>query len=75
MVIYWQGQHILYEGMYEYNKIPMGNAAPYMSCVAGVQSKCLNADTHGPYKYGGLKKHIILIIKPNHSIRAFLRNR
>ena len=51
MVIYWQGQHISYEGMYEYNKIPMGNTAPYMTCDVSVQSRGLNADTHGHYKY------------------------
>ena len=50
----------------------MGNAAPYMACDVSVQSKGLNADTHGHYKYRGLKKCIILIIKPNHSIRVFL---
>ena len=53
----------------------MGNAAPYMACDVSVQSKDLNADPHMHYKYRGLKKRIILIIKPNHSIRAFLKNR
>ena len=53
----------------------MGNAAPYMACHVSIQGKGLNADTHGHYKYRGLKKHIILIIKPNYSIRAFLKNR
>ena len=52
----------------------MDNAAPYMTCDVDVQSKDLNADTPGHYKYRGLKKRIILIIKPNHSIRAFLKN-
>ena len=60
--------------MCEYN-IPMGNAAPYMACDVKVQSKGRNADTHGYYKYRGLKKRIILIIKPNHSVRAFVKNR
>ena len=62
MVIYWQGQHISYESMYEYNKIPMGNAAPYMACDVSVQSKGLNADIHGHYKYRGLEKCIILTL-------------
>ena len=52
MVIYWQGKH---EHMYEYNKIPMRNAAPYMACDVSVQSKGLNADTHSHCKYRGLK--------------------
>ena len=61
--------------MYEYNKISMGNAAPYVACDISVQSKGLNAGKHGHYKYRGLKKRIILIIKPIHPIRAFLKNR
>ena len=52
----------------------MSNAAPYIACDVSVHSKGLNADTHGHYKYRGLKKRIILIIKPNHSIRAFLKD-
>ena len=59
MAIYWQGQHIC-EDMHEYNKIPMGNAVPYMTCDVSVQNKGLNGDTHGHYKYRGLKKRIIL---------------
>ena len=54
MVIYWQGQHISYEvmyEMYEYNKIL--NAALYIACDVSVQSKDLNEDTHGCYKYRG----------------------
>ena len=41
----------------------MGNAAPYMACDVSVQSTDLNADTHSHYKYRGLKKRSILIIK------------
>ena len=40
----------------------MGNAAPYMACDVSVQSKGLNADTHGHYKYRGLEKCIILTL-------------
>ena len=53
----------------------MGNAVPVMACNISVQIKGLNADTHGHYKYRRFKKSIILIIKPYHSIRAFLKNR
>ena len=53
----------------------MGNAASYMACDVSIKNKGLNADTHGHYKYRELKKHIILIIKLNHSIRAFLKSR
>lgn len=56
--------------MNEYNKIPMDSAAPYMACDVSVQSKGVNADTHGHDKYRGLKKRIILILKPIHSIRG-----
>ena len=75
MVVIYVSKGISCDGMYEYNKIPMGNAAPYMACDVSVQSKGLNAEAHGHYKYRGLKKRIILIIKPNQSIRAFLKNR
>ena len=53
----------------------MGNAASYIACDVSIHNKGLNADTHGHYKYRELKKRIILIIKPNHSIRAFLKSR
>lgn len=48
----------------------MDSAAPYMARDVSVQSKGVNADTHGHDKYRGLKKRIILILKPNHSIRG-----
>ena len=35
--------------IYEYNKIPMGNATPYTTYDVSVQSKGLNTDTHGHY--------------------------
>ena len=61
--------------MYENNKIPMCNATPYMTFDVSVQSEGLNAGIHGHCKYRGLKKHIILIIKWNHSVRVFLKNK
>ena len=75
MVIYWEGLQISCEGIMNINKIPMVNAAVYTACDVTIQSKGLKVDTHEHYKYRRFKKSIILIIKPYHSIRAFLKNR
>ena len=53
----------------------MVNAAVYTACDVTIQSKGLKVDTHEHYKYRRLIMRIILIIKPNHSIRTFLKNR
>ena len=75
IAIYWQGQHISCKGTCEYNKIITGDGASNMACDVSVQSRGLSTDTHGYYKYRELKRRIILIIKPNHLIRVFLKNR